>query len=132
MIPSQAQRPLTTFHKRSAFNRDAFAVSQSLRPPYRIGQAIIFSSCGFFFLLFLLFFSPILSRQKLDVYHLHYGHTWCGRSANLECKSEMCCMRLAENTERKKAKNSPSGHHRTPLSGYIFATKARIDSRKKC
>ena len=29
------------------------------------------------------------------------------------------------------AKKSPSGHHRTPLSGYIFANKARIDNRKK-
>jgi len=26
---------------------------------------------------------------------------------------------------------SPSGHHRTTLSRYIFATKARIDNRKK-
>ena len=26
---------------------------------------------------------------------------------------------------------SPSWHHRTILSGYIFATKARIDNRKK-
>jgi len=25
----------------------------------------------------------------------------------------------------------PSGHHRTNLSGYIFATKARIDNREK-
>jgi len=32
---------------------------------------------------------------------------------------------------QKIAKNSPSGHHRTILSGYIFATKARIDNRKK-
>jgi len=41
-------------------------------------------------------------------------------------------MRLAENTGRKKiAKSSPSGHHRTTLSGYIFATKARIDNQKK-
>ena len=32
---------------------------------------------------------------------------------------------------QKIAKNSPSGHHRTTLSGYIFAIKARIDSRKK-
>ena len=31
----------------------------------------------------------------------------------------------------KIAKNSPSGHHRTSLSGYIFATKACIDNRKK-
>ena len=31
----------------------------------------------------------------------------------------------------KIAKNSPSGHHCTTLSGYIFATKACIDNRKK-
>ena len=30
-----------------------------------IGQAIIFCTCGFFFLLF---FSPILSGRRLDVY----------------------------------------------------------------
>jgi len=37
-------------------------------------------------------------------------------------------MWLAENTGRKKvAKKSPYGHYRTTLSGYIFATKARID-----
>jgi len=32
---------------------------------------------------------------------------------------------------QKVAKKSPSGHHPTTLSGYIFATKARIDNRKK-
>jgi len=32
---------------------------------------------------------------------------------------------------QKIATNSPSGHHRTTLSGYIFVTKARIDNRKK-
>ena len=31
---------------------------------------------------------------------------------------------------QKSRKKSPSGHHRTTLSGYIFATKARIDNRK--
>jgi len=40
----------------------------------------------------------------------------------------MCCTRLAENAGRKK---SPSAHHRTTLLGYIFATKARTDDRKK-
>jgi len=40
----------------------------------------------------------------------------------------MYCTRLAGNAGRKK---SPSGHHRTTLSGYVFATKARIDNRKK-
>jgi len=29
------------------------------------------------------------------------------------------------------AKNSPSAHHHTTLSGYIFTTKACIDNRKK-
>jgi len=32
---------------------------------------------------------------------------------------------------QKIVKNSPSGHHRTTSLGYIFATKARIDNRKK-
>ena len=36
----------------------------------------------------------------------------------------MCCMRLNGNAGLEKtAKNSPSGHHRTTLSAYIFATK---------
>jgi len=41
-------------------------------------------------------------------------------------------MRLAGNAEPKKiAKKSPAGHHRTTLSGYIFANKACTDNRKK-
>jgi len=32
---------------------------------------------------------------------------------------------------QKCRQKSPSGHHRTTLSGYIFATKARINNRKK-
>jgi len=28
-------------------------------------------------------------------------HIWCGPSANLECRSETCCARLAVNTGRK-------------------------------
>jgi len=52
-------------------------------------------------------------------------------SANLEYRSEMCCTRLCGNAGPKIAKNSPSGHHHTKLSGYIFATKAHVDNRKK-
>jgi len=40
----------------------------------------------------------------------------------------MCCTRLARNAGPK---NSPSVHHHTTLSGYIFATKARIENQKK-
>jgi len=32
---------------------------------------------------------------------------------------------------QKIAKNRPSGHHRTTLSGHIVATKERIDNREK-
>jgi len=39
---------------------------------------------------------------------------------------------LAGNAGPKKiAKNLPSGHHRTTLSVYVFATEERIDNRKK-
>jgi len=59
---------------------------------------------------------------------LPYFYTWCGPIANLECRSEMCCARLAGNAGPKK---SPSGHHRTTLSGCVFATKSHIDNWKK-
>jgi len=52
---------------------------------------------------------PNLSGRTLDVYHtfthglalLYSLHFTCGLSANLECMSEMCYTRLAENTGRK-------------------------------
>jgi len=37
-------------------------------------------------------------------------------------------MQLAENTGRKK---SPSGHHHTTLSGYIFATNGMYQQSEK-
>ena len=60
-----------------------------------------------------------------------YLHIWCGLSANLECRSETCCARRSEKYRTQKiAKKSPSGHHPTTLSSYIFANKACIDSRR--
>jgi len=104
----------------------------SLWPPYGIRQAIIFLPCGFFVFylsIFLLFF--LAYSQPSQIGCLPHFHTWCGLSANSWCRSETCCTRLAENTGRKKiVKNSLSAHHRTNLSGYIFATKALIDSGK--
>ena len=44
----------------------------------------------------------------------------------------MCCTQLTANTGCKRSRQKlPSGHHRTTLSGYIFATKAWIDNQKK-
>jgi len=60
------------------------------------------------------FSSPNLGGQKLDVY-LPYFYTRCDPSANVDCKSEMCCMRLAGNAGPKKRQKfaiwAPS-HHR--------------------
>jgi len=78
--------------------------------------------CSFFlFSSSIFFFSPPnLSGHRLDVYHtstynvfsatlnpthftsLPYFYTWHGPSANLECRSEMCCTRLAANAGPKK------------------------------
>jgi len=86
----------------------------------------------YIFILFLSFFFlssffPRLS-QRSEIGCLPYFGTWRGLSANLECRSEMRCTRLAAKTGRKK---SSSRHHRTTLPGHIFATKACIDNRKK-
>ena len=91
--------------------------------PYVIGQTIIFSSCGFY--LVSSFFPRLISafRDWMSTILADYFGTWCGPSVNLECRSETCCSRLAGNAGPKK---SPSGHHRTTLSGCIFATKTRI------
>ena len=67
--------------------------------PYGIGQVVIFLPCGFFFyLLLLLSFSLPNLTQLSQIGCLPYFHTWCGLSANLSCRSETCCMQLAENT----------------------------------
>jgi len=74
-----------------------------LWPPYGIGQAIIFLPCGFFYLSS--FFHCLISAV--------------GDSARRKYRTQKWC------------KKSPSGHHRTTLSGYIFTTKACIDNPKK-
>ena len=60
------------------------------------------------------------------------NHTWCGACANLECRSETCCARLAGNTGPKK---SPKSRHLGTIAQLcrtiIFTTKACIDNGKK-
>jgi len=90
--------------------------------PFTADADILFCSRGNYLSSFVFFPSPMLSSRKVDVYHTS---THDVASANLECRSEMCCAQLAENTGRKK---SPSVHHRTTLSGYIFATKAYVST----
>jgi len=75
-----------------------FSASTLLWPPYGIGQAIIFLPCGLVLSIFLFF---LAQSQRSEIGCLPYFHTWCGLSANLECRSEMCCTWLAENQDAK-------------------------------
>ena len=60
-----------------------------------------------FFYLLLCF---LAYSQPPQIGCLSYFHTWCSLSANLGCRSETCCTRLAGNTGRKnEAKNRHLG-----------------------
>ena len=51
-----------------------------------------------------LLLSSFLSRLLSAVAYwmsIPYFRTWCGLSANVECRSEMCCTRLAEIQDAK-------------------------------
>ena len=83
-----------------------------------------------FLSIFLSFFSsPNLSGHRLDVYHTSTHGVAVVRieNAGLKCAARGSCKYRMQKSRQK----SPSGHHRTTLSGYIFATRARIDNRKK-
>jgi len=73
------------------------------------GQAALCDRAGqyIFVLWFLLLPSFFLTyTQPSEIGCLPYFHTLCSLSAYLECRSEMCCTRLAENTGRKKSPKS--------------------------
>ena len=55
------------------------------------------------FLLLSFFFFPRLISAVADWMSTILPHVWCGLNANLECRCETCCTRLAENTGRKKS-----------------------------
>jgi len=75
------------------------------------------------------FSSPNLSGHILDVCHTSTHGVALVRiyNAGLKCAA----LDSMEMPVKKIAKNSPSVHHRTNLSGYVFTTKACSDNRKK-
>jgi len=71
-------------------------------------MAALHSRCGHYifalwFLPSFFFFYFLAKSQPLQIGRIPYFHTWCRLSANLKCRSETCCTRLAENTVRKKS-----------------------------
>jgi len=83
---------------------------------YRAGHYIfalwfLLSSSSFFF------FSPNLSRRRLDVYHTST------HSANLGCRSETCCTRLAE---KYMTQRSPKICHLGTIAQFCWAISLQL------
>jgi len=81
--------------------------------------------CGFFFF----FSSPNLSYRRLDVCHTatHGVVLVPIRDAGLKSAARGS-LKMQDAKNRQK---SPSAHHRTTLSSYIFATKAQSENLVK-
>ena len=76
------------------------------------------------------FSSPNLSGRRLDVCHTSTHGVALVREFRMHVWNVLHAARWKCRTQ-KIARKSPSAHHRTASSGYIFTTKARIDNRKK-
>ena len=61
--------------------------------------------------------------QRPHIGCLPYFDTWCGPSANLECRSETCCARLAENPGPKK---SPKIGHLATIAQLCRAISSQL------
>jgi len=89
----------------------------------------IFALMWFLLLSIFLFSSPNLRRRRLDVCHTSTHGVALVRIADAGLRrAARGSLKIQDAKTRQK---SPSAHHRTTLSGYIFAIKARIDNRKK-
>jgi len=71
--------------------------------PTEYSRPLYFCPVVSFFLLSSFFFFPRLISAVADWMSIPYFYTWFGPSANLECRSEMCCTRLAGNAGPKKS-----------------------------
>jgi len=85
--------------------------------------------CGFLFLSSVFLSAPNLSRRRLVVCHTSTHGVALVRISDAGLKHG--ARGSLKMQDSKMSQKSPFGHHRTTLSGYIFATKARIDNREK-
>jgi len=80
------------------------------------------------FLVLLLFFFPRLISAVADWMSIPYFHTWCGLSANLECRSGTCCTWLAGNAGCKK---SPKSRHLGTIAQLCRAISSQLRQSEK-
>ena len=99
-------------------------ITNFLWPPYVIGRPLYFCPViSIFYLSIFFFFIPRLISAIADWMSIPYFDTWCGPSANLECRSERCCTRLAANAGPKKvAKN----HHLSTIPQLCMAISSQL------
>ena len=84
-----------------------------------------FSCCSLFF------FFPRLISAAADWMSAILPHmVWPQCEFKMQVWNLLHAARWKHRTQKSRQK-SPSGHQRTTLSGYIFATKAHIDNRRK-
>ena len=107
------------------------ALAEVCSVPLLLVMAALWNRAGHYifalwFLSFFFFFSLNLSGRRLYVYHTSTHAVALVRIQNAGLK---CAARSS--LEMQDPKNSPSGHHHATLSGYIFATKAHVDNRKR-
>jgi len=69
------------------------------------------------------FFIPRLISAAADWMSTILPHMWCGLSANIECRSEMCCSRLAGNIGRK---NDAKNRHLRTIAQYCRAISSQL------
>jgi len=105
--------------------KDIFSfVTHLLWPPYVIGGALYFCPVISIFFYLLSFFPCLISAiaewMSAILPHMAWLHVW-----NVLHRT---CWKYRT---QKGRQNSPSGHHRTTLLGYIFTTKACINNWKK-
>ena len=96
------------------------------------GQAIIFCRCGFFFFLFFLAYSQQSQISAVtDWMTIIHPHMMWPKwpQCKLECRSEMCCTRLAENTGCKKFAICAPSHNFVGL--YLCNEGMQRQSEKK-
>jgi len=91
----------------------------SLWPPYLIGQTIIFLPCGFFFCL--LYFPRLISAVADWMSTILPHMVW--PCANLRCRFETCCTRLAKSSGRKK---SPKIRHLGTVAQLCWAISSQL------
>jgi len=93
------------------WNYRTFAEGAGRRHLYLAGRPSHWVSAHILLLFFLAY------SQPSHIGRLPYFHTRCGLSANLECRSEMCCMWLAENTGRR---NGPKFAIWAPSHNFVW------------